>query len=153
MVNLQNEVLKLIDESTLNENKQSLEEVSFNDITSSVANIKSDGLKAQLSAFDAKCESALKNIKEAIAIVNETEKAHKNNENQRDRDNNKMQMIASLKAASGKMGLVNEDMRQAKQIYSRMTKEYNRLNEAILTAKQYIDKKTSFFGRLFGFWK
>ena len=44
MVNLQNEVLKLIDESTLNENKQSLEEVSFNDITSSVANIKSDGL-------------------------------------------------------------------------------------------------------------
>ena len=153
MANLQNEVLKLIDESTLNEDKQSLKEVSFNDIISSVANINSEELKAQFMAFELKCEGALKNIKDAIAIVNETEKVYKSNENLRDRNDNKKKMIASLKTASSKMGLVKEDMKQAQRIYSKMTEEYKKLNEAISNAKWYIDKKTSFFGRLFGFWK
>lgn len=153
MTQLQNEILKLLDESNLNENKEKLEEVSFNEISTAVTDINPEAFKGQIGIFTASCERILKTISTAMSQIQDVEKTYAANKDLRNRGSNKEKMVNTLKSASDKINSLKDEVDRAKTAYNAIRNEFNKLYGTISNVKTYIDKKTSWFGRMFGFWK
>lgn len=65
----------------------------------------------------------------------------------------KQTMIDYLNDATTMLTQANTQITQAKQQYSIVYKQLNDLSEQIKNARKLIEKKKSWFGRTFGFWK
>lgn len=175
MTQLQDEVLKLLEESK-NTNIKELEEASFGDIKNAAGNINPESLKTKVQQPAAKfadhCENVAKAIDQALKSLKTANQVYEFNKNSnpkeqggvfqkiknkigdmRDRSNNKENVLNSLKNASRMMTQAQDDLTQAKHIYSQLNKELKNLYRAVETVQKMVDSKTSFFGRNFGFWK
>lgn len=153
MANLQNEIIKLMSEST---EKEDLKEASFEDIIKAAKNIDSSVLDKQifepakeLTQDIISAEKAMKNALEALKTV---EKIYSESKEGKDRMNKKL-LVDSLRNASRMMSQVQNYTIRIRYTQSKLDKSLKVFYKTIEKVHKMVNSKTSMFGRMFGFWK
>lgn len=153
MANLQNEIIKLMSEST---EKEDLKEASFEDIIKAAKNIDSSVLDKQifepakeLTQDIISAEKAMKNALEALKTV---EKIYSESKENKDRMNKKL-LVDSLRNASRMMSQVQNYTTRIRYTQSKLDKSLKVFYKTIENVHKMVNSKTSMFGRMFGFWK
>lgn len=153
MANLQDEIIKLMSEST---EKEDLKEASFEDIIKAAKNIDSSVLDKQifepakeLTQDIISAEKAMKNALEALKTV---EKIYSESKESKDRMNKKL-LVDSLRNASRMMSQVQNYTTRIRYTQSKLDKSLKVFYKTIEKVHKMVNSKTSMFGRMFGFWK
>lgn len=153
MAQLQDEVLKLLEESEINETQENLQEATFKDILTAANNVKTDEFEEYVGKFNKVCEEALKSIGESVKKIRETEKQFNEVKNLRDRNNNKSKLISDLKSSYSLMELAERDIKMAKSLSRNVNEELDKVASSIKEVKFHLYNKNAWFHRVFRFWK
>ena len=178
MTQLQNEIIKLLDESKLEKNQEQLDEASFEDIAKAAGEINPEAIKNGISQpsvkFAEHCKQAAEAIDSALKALKSADSVYKFNKNSvfpanakdtmlkkmkrkfndmKDRSDSKENVLNALKSASRMMAQAQDDVTQARMIYNKLNKELKKLYNSVEAVQKMVDSKTSWFGRTFKFWK
>ena len=152
MTQLQDEVLKLLGEST----KDDLKEASFQEIINAAKNIDSSVLDKNifepaksLTQDIINAEKAMKNALEALKTV---EKIYGENKETKGKVNKNL-LVDSLRNASRMMSQVQNYTTRIRYTQSKLDKSLKVFYKTIENIHKMVNSKTSMFGRMFGFWK
>lgn len=152
MTQLQDEVLKLLGEST----KEDLKEASFQEIINAAKNIDSSVLDKNifepaksLTQDIINAEKAMKNALDALQTV---EKIYSENKETKGKTNKNL-LIDSLRNASRMMSQVQNYTTRIRYTQSKLDKSLKVFYKTIENVHKMVNSKTSMFGRMFGFWK
>lgn len=156
MTQLQDEVLKLLDESNQANNKEDLKEASFEEIINAAKNIDSSVLDKnifepakELTQDIISAEKAMKNALEALKTV---EKIYSENKETKGKVNKNL-LVDSLRNASRMMSQVQNYTTRIRYTQSKLDKSLKTFYKTIENVHKMVNSKTSMFGRMFGFWK
>lgn len=153
MTQLQDEVLKLLDESN---NKEELKEASFDEIINAAKNIDASVLDKnifepakELTQDIINAEKAMKNALEALKTV---EKIYSENKETKGKTNKNL-LVDSLRNASRMMSQVQNYTTRVRYTQAKLDKSLKVFYQTIENVHKMVNSKTSMFGRMFGFWK
>ena len=152
MTNLQDEVLKLLGEST----KDDLKEASFQEIINAAKNIDSSVLDKNIfepaKSLTQDIINAEKAMKNALAALETVEKIYSENKETKGKTNKNL-LVDSLRNASRMMSQVQNYTTRIRYTQSKLDKSLKVFYKTIENIHKMVNSKTSMFGRMFGFWK